>query len=214
MGLETVQKKYGESNQSCNDPAKKGKIKWTGSAGRERLKQEIIAGSVHEMSDPAEVHQRHDDYTIFPLNQFKTNLESLLEQIINEFERFEVDAEAYGHDIAIILATRTDMPEKRPWHRSPCKELLEKLVKEGKHLEIDPETEQKIKPKAIYQSDCKFREFSLKVFRNHLYQEADKQAKKDRPRKKTQKKRARRSRADRVVEEAHHLLNRVDRPEA
>ncbi|CAB9498803.1 hypothetical protein SEMRO_45_G027240.1 [Seminavis robusta] len=185
-------------------------IKWKGSKGRALLKEQIIAGIVHEMSDPEQVHAGRDEFKIFPINSFKTNMGNLLDQIITQFERLEVDTEAYGHDMAIILERRKNNPlEKRPWHRSPCPSLLEKDVKDGKHLEIDPETGKKVKPVVLYQSRLEYREFSQKVFRNHLYQEVDKRAKQQ---LRMDKKKTRVPMADRyqVSGDKRHLLDRVD----
>ncbi|CAB9505370.1 expressed unknown protein [Seminavis robusta] len=126
---------------------KKQVVQWRGSPGRAMLKDEIIAGTVHEMSDPEEIHQRRDEYRIFPLSNFKTNMENLLNQVITQFERLQVDAEAYGHDIAIIQEMRTNNPPLiRPWHRTRCPELLAKDIEDGKHLAIDPSTGKKITP--------------------------------------------------------------------
>lgn len=165
--------------KACNDPTRRPKIKWAGSDGRELLKQDIIAGHVHELSDPEQVYNSRDEFKLFKLSNFRTNLANLLEQIISEFERLEVDSEAYGHDLAIILEMRANNPQqKRPWHRSPCKELLEKDIDDKKHLAIDPMTNKKVTPKQLYQSRIEYREYTLKVFRNHIYQEIDKRAKK------------------------------------
>lgn len=160
--------------KSCNDPTKGNKVKWAGSVGRELLKQDIIAGTVHDLSDPEVVHSSRDEYKMFPLASFKTNMENLLEIIIASFERMQDDIEAYGHDMALIRERRRNNPTiPTPWHRSPCKASMEKDIAELKHKTIDPDTNKRITPKKFHQSRDEYKAYSLKVFRKHIYQEID-----------------------------------------
>ncbi|CAB9531365.1 hypothetical protein SEMRO_3464_G348310.1 [Seminavis robusta] len=104
---------------------------------------------------------------------------NLIKSVLRDYDRLLVDCEAYGHDMAIILQMRKDNPPVQvPWHRSEAKPLLEKDIDEKKHLEIDPETGEKIKPRQLYQSRVEYREYKLKVFRDHLYQEVKKRERK------------------------------------
>lgn len=163
--------------KSLNDPTKRNKCKWAGSEGRRMLKEDILAGTVNDTSDPLVVYESRIEFKVHKFNNFKSNMANLLEAIYSDYERLELDAEVYGHDMAFIAATRPhNLP--RPWHRSPCRLFLEKDIDDQKHLQVDDDGK-KVTPKFLYESRPEYKEFSLKIFRGHLYQELDKRAKKE-----------------------------------
>ena len=124
--------------KSCNDPNKRPKVKWSTSEAKDLLHDDILRGTVTEDSDPNDVFKSRIEYQMFPYENFKSNLESLLDTILKDFERLQTDLAAYAHDIAIIAKIRQDNPHLPiPWHRSEAKPLLEQDIDEEKHLALD-----------------------------------------------------------------------------
>lgn len=155
-----------------NDPNRQPNIKWGKSEAKQMLKEDIIMGFVRESSDPEEVYKMHEAYKQHKYKNFKTNLKNLLTNTRENYERMADDCDCYGHDIALLAQLRANEPPRPvPWHLSAAKNLLCADIGIGKHLTM--------KPKELYQDRPEYREFSLKVFRKHIYQELDKLAKKD-----------------------------------
>jgi len=150
--------------ERCKNPIKQ-KSKWSTSIAKHLLKEDIINGSVQDGMDPVEVYQRRPEFQEFPLKNFKTNLENLMQSILKQFDRLQLDSDAFGHDLAILEALHRDAPVEVPWHKSEACQLLKRDVKIGKHLQMWPIE--------LYQTEAAYREFSLEVFRNHIYQERD-----------------------------------------
>ena len=121
--------------------------------------------------DPTEVYQQRPEFQQFPLKNFKTNMENLIQSILKHFDRLQFDSDAFGHDLAILEDVRRDAPVATPWYKLEACKLLKIDVKSGKHMQLWPIE--------LYQSAAVYREFSLKVFRNHLYQERDRLERKE-----------------------------------
>ena len=79
------------------------------------------------------------------------------------------DCEAYGHDRAIVNREIANAPGNKPWHLSNAKELLVADMSEGKHLTMAP--------KDLQATREEYMAFSLKVFRDHIYKEVNKDPK-------------------------------------
>ncbi|CAB9501714.1 hypothetical protein SEMRO_116_G057070.1 [Seminavis robusta] len=155
--------------------------KWKNSPAREQLRADVISGKVNDSMDPSDVHASRLEYQQYALSNFTGYLETMIKSILADFERMAVDCEAYGHDIAIIHQRWEDNAPttQRPWHRTICPKKLKEDVDTGKHLVIDRDTGKKISAKKLRQSRHCYKEFDLKVFRKHLYQEIDKRGKVD-----------------------------------
>ena len=153
--------------------------KWAKSKAKQLLRQDIIDGKVTDDMNPEDVYNSRDEYKRFELQNFKTNFKNLKESVYTAYEAMGEDCEIYGHDIALLKIIRAnDPPRKVPWHKSEAKLLLEKDIDDGKHVAI-MDNGKKITPKELYQTRLQYREFSLAVFRDHIYQEVDRRAKKD-----------------------------------
>jgi hypothetical protein len=121
---------------------KKGEEEWINSKAKEMLRNDIIAGKVTSKSlqEIEIVHQSHQEYAKWPLKNFKTNLKNLLEAIALDYQRMAEDAEAYGHDIALLQELQLDdLPEPTPWHKSDAKAfylrtLMLESMKQCSHL--------------------------------------------------------------------------------
>jgi hypothetical protein len=154
--------------------------KWGKSQAKKLLREDIISGAVQDAMEAIHVYNSRDEYKKYDFANFKTNLANLKEAIYAAYERMGTDCEAYGHDVDLLKLIRFhDPPLPILWHKSEAKPLLEKDIDDKKHLELDEDTGKKVTPKHLYQSRPAYREYSLKVFRKHIYQEVDKRAKKD-----------------------------------
>ncbi len=156
--------------ENCKNP-KKAKLKWSTSVARHLLKEDIINGRIKDGMDATEVYNRRPEFQLFPLNNFKTNFVNLTQSILLQFDRLQSDCDAFGHDLAILEEIRRDAPVATPWHKSEARELLKRDIGCGKHHQLWPIE--------LYQSEAAYREFSLEVFRNHIYQERDRLEKKE-----------------------------------
>lgn len=151
---------------------KKKPPKWGKSKAKLTLKDDIVSGNVTDDMDPRDVYNTCEEYQIYAFDRFKSNFETLKNAIKRDFERMEMDCIDYGHDFALLKELRKNNPiERIPWHKSNAAPLLTKDIKEGKHKVP------MFKPKDLYESRPDYREFTLKEFRDHLYQERDKQDK-------------------------------------
>ena len=155
--------------------------KWKNSVAKKHLRADILSGAVPPGMKAKEVYAMRPQYKQYPYKNFRSNLLSLRKLIAKDKERMRADCEAYGHDRALLAQLRADdPPENIPWHRSEAKKLLEKDIDDGKHLQM--------KPSEMYDTREEYQAFSLKVFRNHIYQEVDSQAKREYKRRFSKKK--------------------------
>lgn len=182
-----------------------GTVKWGRSEAKKLLKQDIIDGTVKDEHDPSDVYRSRPEFQQYDFDNFKTNLKNLKALIYDSIERMARDCEYYGHDIARLHDIRAENPpQQTPWHRSEAKALLEKDIDDGKHLIVNEETGKKITPKELYMTRSVYREYSLRVFRDHIYQEMARKDKKDI--RFARKKKRMQGPADRPVDEAPHRV--------
>jgi hypothetical protein len=162
------------TSTSTKTKNKKKDEKWGTSEAKRLLRDSIIAGHVKRGDDAAEVHKSNAEYQKWPIANFKTNMKNLIEAIALDYKRMADDCRGYGHDIEVLREYRknnpTSQPYATPWHKSTAKKLLEADMDSNKHL--------KTLPMELYQSRIEYREFSLRVFRDHIYQEKKKRANK------------------------------------
>ena len=150
---------------------KKKTEKWINSKGKELLRNAIIAGTVTRRSNPEEVHKQHPEWSKWKYDNFKTNLANLIEAVAFDYRRMSEDCLYYGHDIAIMKKRLTnDPPMQTPWHQSEARPLLEK--------DMDNNLHKTMAPIELWELRVAYREYSLKVFRDHIYQEEKKREKK------------------------------------
>ena len=85
------------------------------------------------------------------------------------------DAIAYGADRSLLIRLRQDNPLRLPpyplWHKHKARNLLKKDIDNGKHKNR--------KPIELYNDRDEYKEFPLSIFRKHIYQDLDSQAKKE-----------------------------------
>jgi hypothetical protein len=144
------------------------KEKWAFSKAKHLLRDAIITGAVKRGDDASAVQQSNPEYAKWPLKNFKTNMNNLLDAIALDYKRMSEDSIAYGNDLAIIMEYRRKNPLAQiPWHKSEAKALLEKDMNDSKHIEMDP--------RELHASRPEYKAFSLHVFRGHIYQNQKKQ---------------------------------------
>ena len=68
-----------------------------------------------------------------------------------------------------MLRTEADPSDTIPWHVSEAKKILKRDINDGKHLQF--------KPLDFHVTREEYKTFSLKVFRNRIYQEVDSRSK-------------------------------------
>ena len=182
--------------QSVRDgKTEKKPSKWRKSKARQMLKEDIVSGNVTDDMEPRVVYIISVEYQMYAFDRFKSYLDNLKEAIYRDFERMERDCIDYGHDLQAVMEIRKDDPPScRPWNLSECKKFLEEDVKDGKHTALAP--------KVLYESRPEYRAYTLKEFRDHIYQERDRQAKREQRFAKKRTRLQHPSRVDRVVDDA------------
>ncbi|CAB9529376.1 hypothetical protein SEMRO_2485_G328980.1 [Seminavis robusta] len=154
-------------------------LTWAESQARALLKDDIISGRVTPAMKPKAVHESRQEFLKWELSLFRSNLYTLRDSIARDYHRMAKDVMLFGIDMAVLKERRDkDPPKSLPWHRSAAKQLLEKDIDDGIHLQILPNGK-KIKPESIYKSRREYQEYELTVFRNHIYQEVKRREKRE-----------------------------------
>jgi hypothetical protein len=102
--------------------------KWKDSEAKSLLRLDIISKRAPPSMTAKEVYAMRPEYKKFPIKNFKTNLTNLRTAITANYERMQVDCEAYGNDRAILKMSAATDPTKLPWHKSEAKKLLKQHV--------------------------------------------------------------------------------------
>eukprot|EP00978_Attheya_sp_CCMP212_P016722 scaffold44014_cov56-Attheya_sp.AAC.4 len=148
---------------------------WKKSKAKELLKTDIIDGTVTDAMAPILVYAMRLEYKPYKLDNFRTNLRSLQKKIHTDYGRRDRDCMDYGHDRFIYDELRRQAVadnggiEVVPWHLSDAQSLLKDDITGGL-LKV-------LKPSELWETREEYKEFSLKVFRNHIYQEVDRREK-------------------------------------
>ena len=145
--------------------------KWKNSEAKRLLRDDIVSGVVPPAMKAKAVYETRPEYKKWAYKNFPKNLKSLREVIATSYARMQTDCEAYGHDRGILktLPGAVSNQPNIPWHQSPAKLLLKEDVDKGKHIEMDPMD--------LHSTRAEYLTFPLKVFRNHIYQEVNRNAK-------------------------------------
>jgi hypothetical protein len=143
---------------------------WKDSEAKRLLREDIIAGVIQASMAAKDVYDMRPEYKKWAFKNFQTNLKNLRKAIADSYARMLADCEAYGHDRALLMTLGAGTnPQDVPWHKSEAKKLLKKDIDNGKHKQM--------KPEALHGTREEYQAFSLKTFRNHIYQEVDSRAK-------------------------------------
>jgi hypothetical protein len=148
---------------------------WKKSKAKKLLKKDIIDGTVTDDMAPIFVYAMRQEYKPYKLENFRSNLRSLQKKIQRDYGRRDRDCMDYGHDKIISIGFRQQVTaanggiEVVPWHRSNAHPLLKEDITDGLHKVL--------MPSELWETREEYKQFSLKVFRNHIYQELDKREK-------------------------------------
>eukprot|EP01082_Thalassiosira_pseudonana_P001484 g758.t1 g758 contig10:676048-676965(-) len=149
-------------------PRKKSKP-WKGSHEREMIRQQLMKpSSVINSWTTKEIYDSHSRFSDnFLWKDFKRNVDNLrattewlLQIAAEENDLFALHMRLFPE----TLITNTGCPV---WHTHPAKDLLEKDVANGLHLDF--------KPAELWEMRDEYMEFTLKVFGKHVHQEKSKQ---------------------------------------
>ena len=146
---------------------------WLNSKAKHILRKMIISGTVTGNHEPEDVFKLCDLFQSYPFPNFKTNLANLIDAVAKDYDRLQLDLEAFGHDQTLkdeLRAANPPPPPKCPnWHQHEARHLLAKDVEKGRHEDKAP--------LKLWMERNEYQEFPLDVFRNHIYQEVDKNMK-------------------------------------
>jgi hypothetical protein len=148
-----------------------GPTKWKNSNAKAVLRAEIISGLVGPGMQAREVYNMHPDlYHPYLFRNFAPNLTKLRVAIAADHERMITDSEC--HDVAIVqgVGFRSE-PGYLPWHRSTAATLLAQDVADGLNNTM--------RPHELYLSRPEYQAFSMKKFRQFIYQAVVKASKKE-----------------------------------
>ena len=146
--------------------AKKKSGKWIHSEAKALLRDDIIHGVVDAEMAPMHVYQMREEYAAFKYENFRTNLKSLRHAVATSIDQMEMDTLFFGHDKAIMTHARKNEKRTSPlWIESLAPVLLKRDIDEGLNNHLTPAE--------LHASRAEYQEFSLQVFRNHIYQEVD-----------------------------------------
>lgn len=146
---------------------------WINSEAKHILREMIVAGTVNKTSNPHDVFKLNELFALYDFSNFKTNLSNLIEAVAKDYTRLQLDMEAFGHDVALKDILRAENPPPKPkypsWHEHEARHLLRDDIAKGLHKIHDPID--------LWMTREEHQEFPLDVFRNHIYQEEDKEMK-------------------------------------
>ena len=80
----------------------------------------IVAGTVSGKDDPKKVHKMHVLFGLYEYPNFRTNFFNLIEAVARDYDRLQLDLEAFGHDVELKKILRQKDPPPPPkypnWH--------------------------------------------------------------------------------------------------
>jgi hypothetical protein len=164
----TAEEEEDATEQQENAPTDK----WIHSAAKKSLRTDIILGKVTATMNAKDVYEMRQSYKAFPFVNFKNNLQSLLDAVAKDIARMQHDCEAYGHDLGVVKALRSDEEAgSRPlsWHLSDARKLLKVDMAAGRHKQL--------KPQALWLSRPEYQLYQLEIFRKAIHSADDKKAK-------------------------------------
>ena len=138
---------------------------WRNSAEQKRLRQELLSGLIPDDMDADKVWERRKGYlAVSGKRHFKDCLERLRKLVKEQKECHEFDTMAFYHDRTIYPEQEFEVERNQPrWAGSVQQQLLQH--------DIDNDLHHEMTPKELWETDDLYQQFSLTVFRKHIYQE-------------------------------------------
>ena len=122
------------------------------------LEQDYLSGFVTEKMARGKLHKMRPEYEAVPINSFGNNWLRMKETYRNLKARTSIEQRALEHDRSIYPKT----PGR--WDGSEAQRLMKKDVKIGRHKLYK-------KPADFWLCREEYQKFSLKKFRDHVWQE-------------------------------------------
>lgn len=143
-------------------PSKTKKYKWRNSTEKEQLTKDLLDGTIPLTAGVREAQRARPEYQDMG-EIFVSRFRSLKGQIKEQLKEAEPDYLAYQRD-RVIYPVQDTLPNGVPrWQGSEGERLL------AEDLRVDSGLGGK-QPMEIWQSRPEYQVFSLKVFRDHIYQ--------------------------------------------
>jgi hypothetical protein len=153
----------GETQSKEDKMAPKKKKGWRYCATKKLLSEDILSGAIPEDMHWHDVYWQRPEYAESKWDLFAGRLDSLRQQISHAKDRNTTEEAALVHDRALFpIPTHNHRGEPR-WDGSEAQRLLKEDVAAGIH--------ETMKPQQLYQTHPQYNDYSLAVFRGHLYQE-------------------------------------------
>lgn len=131
---------------------------------RQQMQQDVRDGTILPEMTFQEARQSRPEYTeSMTSDQFKSRLSSMRDIVAKKLARAAEDAVDLCHDRQLHPRPETNGKGEPNWVDSEAKALLELDMENGLH--------KKMKPKELYLTRYQYKEFELKTFRDHIYQE-------------------------------------------
>jgi hypothetical protein len=138
--------------------------KWKDSEAKMLLQQDILDGKVTASMKPKEVFEMRAEYKVYGMKNFRPNLYSLRSSISANQQKADSDAVALVHDRRIhpkVAHTPKGYPR---WDGSEAQRLLKE--------DMESSGTNRFEPSVLRETRPEYEVFPLKVFRDHIYQEA------------------------------------------
>jgi hypothetical protein len=149
-------------------PAKnqeKPETPWQDSKAKKKLMKDILSGKVPPEWKPMRVFaMRPELYKPYKKN-FGSNLRRLQKSLKDQQDRANEDDAAVRHDLGLYPQSAMDERGYPRWEGSSAQAFLKEDISAGKHKEL--------KPKGLQQTRDEYKQFPLKVFSDHIFQEKD-----------------------------------------
>jgi hypothetical protein len=145
--------------------------KWSKSKGKELLFQDLLQGRISiegTRGDATEICALRDEYGANDPNErrkFPARLRSARKQVKQMKGQAEIDRMALAHDRLLYPEKEVNSHGEPRWDKSEAQRLLV--------IDIDEEKHEYMSPMEMYNERIEYQEYSLEVFRGHIYQEVE-----------------------------------------
>ena len=145
------------------------KIKWDDTESKRLVRAGIIDESITEEMSLEDIYNLHPEvHGKHPWAAWKRNVQAMRNAIEKEKTRSMEDWLTYKIDVVKLKEMRP-VNRQVPWHLSEAHKHLKEDIANGLH--------EQMKPKELYMTRASYQEFDLKVFRKHIYQRKEAEAK-------------------------------------
>lgn len=130
---------------------------------RQQLRKDLAKGFIQLNADPKLAWQSRAIYNVMDFDLWKSRYKGMQKMVKESLERAADDAHDLYHDRMLHPQQQFNSLGLPEWNQHEAKELLEIDMDDDKHKQMTPE--------AIYLSRLQYQDFTLDIFRGHIYQE-------------------------------------------